>query len=476
MNRPALTFLAALLAGAATPLSSAAANFPPAPAIGPLKPFELPKMDSYQLANGMRVTLIPYGQVPQTTISLRSFVGDLDAGGTPWLAAITADLLKEGAGGRDGPELAEADSAMGGNLATAADANSTTVGTTVLSDRAAEAIALVADIARRPTFAADDFARIKTNRGRALAQAMADPTTIADALLLKQIFRDHPYGSPLPTSAQLEAIDLAKVRAFHAANFGARRSHLYIVGRFDPVAVRAAVEQAFGNWAAGPERKRLEATVAAGPRVLLADRPGAEQTTLRLSFPAPAVGSADEMRMGAMDALLGGSFNSRITRNIREDKGYTYSPYSSILAQPQQSAWIWRADVTPAVTGASLSEVFKEVKALQAAAPGNEEAEGMKTYRATYVMFRSTSAELLINQLRRAETLGLPADYFTHFVTRAMAVKPEEMKAIAAKTLPLDRMTLLVVGDAKTVEPQLRALPELNGFTIERVALPGAAR
>jgi predicted Zn-dependent peptidase len=85
---------------------------------------------------------------------------------------------------------------------------------------------------------------------------------------------------------------------------------------------------------------------------------------------------------------------------------------------------------------------------------------------------RMTSADLIAGQLIRADTLGLPADYFPTYVQRAMAVTPQQMSAMMKARLPLDRLVMVAVGDMKSVEPQLMALPELKGAKVERVTLP----
>ena len=271
---------------------------------------------------------------------------------------------------------------------------------------------------------------------------------------------------------QLAGYRLADVKQFHDTQFGARRSTLYVIGQFDKAAVRAAAERAFGSWTAGPPRKQLLARFNAGPKLVLADRPGSEQTTVRLAFAAPAVGSATDVPFRVTDALLGGSFGSRITANIREDKGFTYSPYSNIAGRPGGASWVWSGDITPSVTGKAMAEVFKEIRRLQADPPAAAEAQGMKTYAGSYLLMRTTSADLIAGQLVRADLLGLKPSYFDSYVQRAMAVTPAQISTLAKTDLPIDRLVMVVVGDMKSVEPQLMELPELKRAAVQRVTLP----
>ncbi|WP_257845033.1 pitrilysin family protein [Sphingomonas sp. J344] len=172
-----------------------------------------------------------------------------------------------------------------------------------------------------------------------------------------------------------------------------------------------------------------------------------------------------------MNALLGGSFSSRITRNIRENKGYTYSPGSSVALLPTNAVWTFNADVTTAATGPSLTEVFKEIRELQATPPGDEEAAGMRQYMAGLFVIQNSTAGALVNTLATRDSLGLPRDWLENYVPATLAVTNAQISE-AAKRLPLDKMTLVVVGDLKVITPQLQALPELKGVEFKTVTVP----
>lgn len=461
---------AASLITVAAPLS--AQTVPAEPPIGTPRSFKMPAVERVHLKNGMTVAFVPFGSVPQATLVLNTFAGDLNAPGRPWLANAHAELSKRGAGGRDANQLAEALSAMGGSLGTAGGADFTQYSTTVLSERAGDAIGLIADVARRPNFAQADFDRVMADLKRQLAQTQASPQAMANVLLAKALYPNHPYGDLLPTAAQLDQMRLADIQRFHDQQMGAARSTLYVIGRFDRAAVLAAADKAFGTWKAGLPRKIWLARAATGPRLILVDRPGSQQTTIRLALAAPAVDTPTDIPFRVTDTLLGGSFGSRITGNIREDKGYTYSPNSAVGARRGGANWFWNADITPAVTGKAMAEVFKEIRRLQSQPPAAAELQGMKTYTANYFLIRTTDAPLIAGQLVRADLLGIKPNYFSSYVQRSMAVTPAQVSAMASQNLRLNQMMMIAIGDMKTVEPQLTALPELKGVPIQHVTLP----
>ena len=93
----------------------------------------------------------------------------------------------------------------------------------------------------------------------------------------------------------------------------------------------------------------------------LIDRPGAAQSTLNIGLPVIDPSNPDYVPLLVTNTLLGGSFASRITSNIREQKGYTYSPFSQVSIRYRDGYWIEVADVTTNVTGPSIKEIFGEI-------------------------------------------------------------------------------------------------------------------
>lgn len=472
MRRGMKHALAAIcLASVAMP--ALAQDFPPPPPIADPKPFRLPATESFTLANGMQVTLVPYGIAPKAVVSLRVRAGNATDGDQTWLSEVTAAMMKEGAGGRSANQLATAAASMGGDLDVSAGLQTTAITMNVLSEHTAEAIALVGDVAIRPDFPASELARVKASIGRQLAVALSEPGTLADVALARTVYGpDHPYGRMIPTPAQLAGYTIDDAKRFHAAQFGAKRAHLYVAGRFDAPAVKAAIEKAFAGWKPGPEPLKLTSPHAPGPRVVLVDRPGAPQTTLRLAFDASRAGTDADIPQRVTNALLGGAFSSRITSNIREDKGYTYSPGSGIAFNPEEALWTFDADVTTNVTGDALKEVFKEVRRMQSEPAPAEESKGIRTYLAGVFAIQNSTSPALVNTLATRDMLGLPADWTDRYVPAVMSVTPEAMTASAKAGYPLERLTLVAVGDLKTVEPQLKALPELANVPFQRVTVP----
>lgn len=441
-------------------LAIAAAEAPPTP--GAPKDFKLPAKAARTLDNGMELTFIEFGELPKVTISVVSRVGNLNEGKQTWLADMTGEMLKEGAGGLSSAQIAERAASMGGSVGVAVGPDETTVAMDVLTENGPKAVALIADLLRRPTLPESEFERISRNFQRQLALSKTRPQTLASQQFLATLFPDHAYGRLLPTEELLRSYTIADVRRFHTENFGAARARVYVAGRFDRPAMEAALVTAFGDWARGPEAVIAPPQAQAQAKLLLVDRPGAPQSTLMIGLPTPDPSSPEYMSLSLMNTLLGGSFTSRITTNIRESKGYAYSPGSSLSARYRTNYWAESADVTTEATAPAIKEIIGEIERLRKEAPGAAELRGFQNYRAGVFVIQNSTRSALITQLAFIDLHGLPDEYLTKFVERVYALTPEQVAAAARSYIDPAKLTIVVVGDLAKVRPQLEKDPALK--------------
>ena len=443
------------LGALAIPAAAVAQKETPPP-VGAPKDFRLPPKREFTLPNGMQVTLVPFGTVPKVNVSLTVRAGRINQGPNQiWLADLTGDLMNEGTVTRTAAQVAEEAAAMGGAVSVAAGSDQTWVNGSVLSERAADLVRLVADVARHPRLPASELERIKGDRLRTLSIARSQPQPLADEKFRQITYPDHPYGRVFPTEAMLKGYTIQQVRSFYTANFGAARAHLYVAGVFDAAAVERAVRGAFGDWARGAPPVENVPKPKSGRVVELIDRPDAVQSTIIVGLPVPDPTSPDYTALTVTDALLGGAFGSRITTNIREQKGYTYSPFSSVTDRHHTAVWTEQADVTTKFTGASLTEIFNEIERLRREAPPADELAGIEKNLAGIFTLRNSSRGGIIGQLQFVDEQGLGDEYLTGYVRRVLAVTPADVQRIAQQHLVPGRMAIVVVGDRKTVAEQV---------------------
>ena len=429
---------------------------PPSP--GEPRDFRVPEARRFALDNGLQVALVPWGNMPKARVTLTVRTGNaFEKSGEVWLADLTADLMREGTTTRSATAISTEAARMGGGLAVSVGADTTTIGGDVLSEFGPQFAALVADVVQNPKFPEAELPRLKTNLSRNLAVALSQPQQLALQKFRSVIYGDHAFGRVFPTEAMIAAYTPAQVKAFHAATYGAGRSRLYVVGQFDAPAMEAAIRKAFASWAKGTPAVTEPAKPSSTRAVHIVDRPGAPQSTIVLGVPTVEPSSDDFIALTVMDALLGGAFGSRITRNIREDKGYTYSPYSEISTRFRDAYWAENADVTTAQTGLSLKEIFSEIDRLQSEPPDAKELTGIKNYLAGTYVLQNSSRGGITAQLQYVDLHGLPATYPNTYVKKVYAVTPQQVSDVAKKYLKDDQATIVIVGDRKVIEEQVKA-------------------
>jgi zinc protease len=428
---------------------------------GAPKAFNVPAHETYTLPNGMRVTLVPYGNIPKVDISLSVRAGNLnDPRGLQGVADITGELLKEGTKTLNAKALAETIAGMGSSLDLRVGEDETAVDVDVLSEYGAAAIKLMADFAMHPLLPESELPRLKANLLRQVVVAKTRPGQIALARFRKLMYGDHPYGDVLPTEESLSKMTIEDTRKFYAENYGAERAHLYVAGKFDVGEVKKAIAETFSSWTKGTAPV-VNAPKPKMQRLLdVTDRPNAPQSTIYVGLPVADATNPDNIPLIVTNSLLGGSFGSRITSNIREQKGYTYSPSSQVSRRYHDAYWAEVADVTTAATGPSLKEIFGEIDRLQKEAPGAAELKGIQSYLSGVFVIQNSTRQALIGQLRYVDLQGLGEEYLKTFVQKVNAVTPDDVQKMTVKYIKPEQMTIVVVGDKSKITEQLAPYTE----------------
>jgi predicted Zn-dependent peptidase len=429
----------------------------PPPAPDPPKNFTLPEVRRFDLPNGMHVRLMQYGDMPMVTIRLATQTGSIDeAADQVWLAGITGEMMQQGTTTRSAEEIAQQAALMGGSLGVNAGANETTIRTDVFSESAVAAVDLIADVARNPRFPESELGRIRNDYVRKLSMDRTDPRSMVSARFEELLYPDQPYGRSFPTPEMLKGYTLEQVRAFHDHNFGAARSRIYVVGRFDEAAIEKAIRRDFGGWNAGSPPSVPVVNAVSRPGVYLIDRPGAVQSTFLIGLPVIGPDSHDYRRLQVANGVLGGTFLSRITWFLREQKGYSYSPVSYVYVRLRSAYWVEDADVATNATGASVKGIVDEINRLRAEPPTEKELRGVQNFLAgVFVLFNSTR-DGIAGQLDNVDLYALDEDYLRDYVASIYAVTPADVQRMAQQYIDPAKLAIVVAGDKKVIADQLR--------------------
>jgi len=453
MKKISIYFLATVVVGLSVTSTLAQKQTPPPG--GQPKDFVLPPKKNGQLPNGLHSTLVQYGDIPKVTINIIVKTGNVHEGANEvWLADLTGNLMREGTQSMDFKAISRKVAAMGGNINIGVGPDQTFVSGSVLSEFAPDLVKILSDLLINPAFPEKEIERLKGDLKRQLSVQRSQPSSLALEKFNSVMYKEHPYGTVFPSQEMIAAYNVDMVKTFYEKNFGARRTVVYVAGKFDEAAVEKSIAESFTTWKEGPAVSYPPVKVSKSGELATIDRPGAPQTTIMLGLPTLMPKDPDYVALQVTNTMLGGSFASRITSNIREDKGYTYSPHSAIQNKQGVSVWVEDADVTTEHTGASLQEIAKEIRRLQDEAPSKQEVEGFQNYMAGIFVLQNSSQGGIIGQLNFIDSHGLDETYLTNRVKNIYAVTPEQISKMTRDNFKYEDMTLVMVGDKKALEKQ----------------------
>ena len=458
------------LAAAALAQTPADRSHPPSPE--PPRPLRLPPVQRLALSNGLPVALVERHQLP--TVEVRLIVksgATADPIGRTGLAAATADMLDEGAGGKDALSLADAIDFLGADVRTSATWDYSSVALAVPVARLEPALTLMADVALRPDFPPAEMERVRKRALTALLEARAVPGQVAAFAFTQAVFGQHRYGFPSSgTTPSLSALRTEDLRAFHTQHYRPGNAFLVVVGDVTP-ATLPLLEKAFGGWPKGdaPASRLTVPPQVKGRRLVLIDKPGAAQSVLRIGRVGPGRSTPDYLALEVMNTLLGGSFTSRLNDNLREQHGYAYGAGSSFGYRLVGGAFQAAADVQTQSTSEALGEMLKELERITTPATPVEVDRARNYLSLSFAEEFETNTQVA-GKVADQILYALPDDFYATFVPKALAVSAADIARVAAAADPANAV-VVVVGDRKTIEPKLRAMNvgELQIRTVDDV-------
>jgi zinc protease len=445
-----------LLAAEPKPLPK---EIPPFGADRPLPPTPVVELKT---AEGLTVWLVARPGFPKVTAVLAVRGGlAADPRELPGLSELLAHTVKEGTPTRSALQIAEQLQAIGGEISTSTSEDAIFVAVDGLATGIGPLLAVLADVARHAAFAAAEVKLAQDTALGDLESRMSQPEFFGDQAFAAALYGDHPYRVTAPTAASIRATTPEILRREHARRFRPERSLLVVVGDLDPAATARQVTAAFGGWqAAGdaaPPTPPAPTTVAHA--IDLVNRPNSVQSLILVGSPAPRQGDPDYYPLLVANTIFGGSFGSRLVNNIREDKGYTYSPRSGLVPHAAGGRLRARADVRNEVTAASLNEIFYELGRMATTSPTADEMTSAKRYLTGLYMIQSQVQETVATLLARNWINGLPEPQaLGNFVAKVNAVTASDVERVSKTDLPVRRQLVVVVGDAARVKADLEVL------------------
>lgn len=446
------------------------------PELGPPPMLNLPQMEKFTLANGLPVIYMQKSQVPLIQVNVILRAGRVnDPKGKTGLATWVADMLDEGAGERDALSLADAIDFLGANISTRAGHHATTVSLNCPVSRMDESLALLSDIILKPQFPESELQRLRLERLNQLLQWHDEPNTIATVGFYQTLYgKQHPYGKTrIGSESEIRSITLDDIRDFYQRHFISNNASVVVVGNIGANDVQTALNKYFRDWPSGHKTQiNLPQPENPEPKIILIDKPGAPQSVIRIGKIGVSRYTDDYYSLVVMNTLLGGSFTSRLNSNLREEHGYTYGAGSIFFYYTEPGPFLAYSSVGTDVTAAALTEFKKEITGITEMS--REDLDRAKNYVALRYPRNFQTVAQIATELEEWVLYGLPEDYFNTYVQNILAVNENEVINSAKETMAWQDMTIIVVGDVNTIQPEIKALSwgEIEVYKISDVLGP----
>jgi len=444
------------------------------PVPGDPRPYHFPAVDRQQLTNGLTVIAVdlPGRELVTASLVLPSGAADErdEEGG---LTTLMARALSEGTQRHDAIALVEASERLGASLHAEAGWDALSVGVDVPVARLGPALDLVAEVMAEPTFPAAEVQRLREERLNDLLQARADARRRADEGFVETIYAPgSPYRRPAGGLREtVERLDAAAAADIHGRRFDPAAMTLIVGGDLSGLDVVELAEARFGSWVASPtaeSRRTIEAESAVNERfVRVFHRPGSVQTEIRIGHVGVPRRIEDFHALSVMSAILGGLFNSRLNRKLREEKGYTYGASAGYEMRRAAGPFAARTAVNTEVTVPATIDILAELEAIRASEVAAEELRAARDFLVGVFPLRFETPPAVVGAIAGLVVHDLPIDELVRYRPAIEAVSADDIQAAATSRIQPDALAIVLVGDADAFLPALEGA-DLGHIVVER--------
>jgi zinc protease len=446
--------------------------FAQVPSLGPERPVVWPARTRRKLANGLEVVLVESHTIPKFTGELYFRSGNAVAAATaksPGLAEITATVVRTGTEKRSSRQIEEDLRRIGADVGTSAGADTSAIGFNGLAEFSGDLLKLVAELAQQASFPADEFERERRQMIEGLRIARTTPSFLASERMRRVLFGAHPYAIIAPTETQVKEYRLGQLVEYYRAYYTPGNALLIAVGDFAAPQMMEQIERIFGSWKPATVPVVPDTTLPElhGRRVHLVHLPESVQTQVVVANHAITRKHPDWLRLALANSIYGGAFNSRLIMNIREQKGYTYSPRSGVHALRQHGYFSVNAAVRNDVVAASLTEIFYEIDRLRSLAVGEDELSDARTYMSGVFSLGLATQDGLASQLSTVYLNELPDNELETYRQRVRALSAADVLTAARAYFDSPNAQITIVGDRGQIGDQAGLFGEVTEYSAE---------
>lgn len=426
-----------------------------APEPGPAPAFNLGEYEDFELDNGLDVIVVENHKLPVVSYQLFVDRGPLKEGEIAGISSIAGQMLKTGTKNMTKEEIDEKLDFIAATLSTSSNG----FFASSLKKHSNELLEIATDVLYQPSFPQSEFDRIIQTTKSGLAFQKSDPNAISSKVSGAVLYgKDHAYGE-FTTEESVSAITLDDVKEFYNQYYFPNKAYLIIVGDITTSEARSQAEKYFGDWQQKDDFTTLVPASVNRPEgnsVSFVNKDGAVQSVVTVKQTADFTPDAeDRLAASVMNTILGGYFGSRLNKNIREDKGYTYGIGSGLSPDRYIGDFTVSASVRNDVTDSTLTEIFRELTDIREKPVSTAELELVKNVKTGQFARGLESPQTVAQYALNIARYELPRDYYETYLERLEKLTTQDIQQAAQKYLDPDKMHIIIVGNEIEVADKL---------------------
>jgi predicted Zn-dependent peptidase len=417
---------------------------------------KLPRVEKQTLPNGATLLMAPGSDVPLTTVRLIFRGGsEADPQGKAGVAALTASLLRRGAGSRSYEQISEQLDGLGTTLSTSASRQDSVIVADFLSSNADASLAILGDVIVRPAFPEGEVKKV-LSESLDRARSMKDNPGNAIRMYHDAFFfgADHPYGQ-VADEVAMARVTREDIAGYHKKIYTGKNLIAVVTGSFDLKELGPKIAALAGSLPAGEAYgwAKVNTPKFGESRLLLIDKPDATQTYFHIAMPGIERTHPDRAALLLVNTLFGGRFTSMLNDALRVNSGLTYGA-SSVVDRDRLTGGIYISSYTRTETTEKAMDMSLDLlKQLREKGISKEMLDSAKAY-----VKGALPTQLLETSLQLADTLG-DLELFGQnrgeiddMFSRLDSVSVEEANRVAKKFYASGNLQFLLVGNATKIK------------------------
>jgi len=410
------------------------------------KEISIPDPVVFKTANGITVILSENHKLPRVSFSLTVGNGQRLEGKKAGLSSLAGDLILSGTETQNKDEMDAKIDYIGARLI----ADHESMYLSCLSKHMDVGLSVLSDALLNANFPQSEFDRIVKQARSAFQAQKSSAESMGHNALMSVLFDKHPYGE-IPNEATLDQITRDDVVRYFKTQFVPENSYLVIVGDITKEKTEEIVNKYFSAWS-GKSQPKVDYPVKdklPDTRVIFVNKTGAVQSYIQVAVPAKvSFGDANYLPLRMVDAILGGGvFSNRLTQNLREDKGYTYSPNSDLSIRPQGSYMSFEGSFRNEVTDSAITELLYELERITDSYVDDEELSVTKSVMTGQFARSLEQPSTIARFALQIERYNLDKDYYKNYLKNMEAIDKEQILETAQRFITPKNCFIIVVGN-----------------------------